>query len=535
MMADGGAARPDAAFSAQEETVATAAGRRLRLALLWLLFAGLAALIFASGGLYSPVLLWALAPAGLALTARQGGRGMALALIGAASALLLAAAAATGLPPVGAEPLIEIPWGAAHAATALFGAGLSAWLLRRQATVARQTDMELQAAKARMNALGEAVLEHDSDGRILFASAAIERLIGVSPRGLVGRSLADLAAPDQAAGVLSAVRDAAKTSGGVQSFLAAHRSGETLWVELSTQPATRPDEGTRRFVSSLRAVDEQRAREEALIRERDAAVQSNLAKSRFLANMSHELRTPLNAVIGFAEMMERETFGPLGSEKYTEYSALIGDSGRHLLELINDILDMSKIEADKQRIETQPVDISAALNAAAELMRLTAERGGVALSVQVADNAPPVLADPRALRQILLNLFSNAIKFTPDGGEILATADPFGDGVRVKVMDTGVGIAPQALARIGRPFEQAPTDISTNVRGSGLGLSLVRALARLHGGEMRIVSEPGLGTTVTVDLPAAAGAEGVADLAVHKQLERVEALSEELERRRGAA
>lgn len=234
--------------------------------------------------------------------------------------------------------------------------------------------------------------------------------------------------------------------------------------------------------------------------EKTRAEAANRSKSEFLANMSHELRTPLNAIIGFSEMMETGLFGPLGSPKYTEYAHDIHSSGQHLLELINDILDMSKIEAGRMTLEKQPTDLSTVIE---ESLRLVSGRAEIA-SVKVVNEVgalPKVEADKRAIKQVMLNLLSNAIKFTPAGGTISVKGGADGAVVRLAVEDTGIGIPAHALPKIGRPFEQVESQHSKKHKGTGLGLALSRSLVELHGGSLSIESTEGVGTRVTFTLP----------------------------------
>ncbi len=232
---------------------------------------------------------------------------------------------------------------------------------------------------------------------------------------------------------------------------------------------------------------------------------ANSAKSEFLANMSHELRTPLNAINGFSEMMVGEMFGPLGDRRYKEYSADILSSGQHLLALINDILDMSKIEAGKMNLHLEVVDVAEMAAEAVRLMRNRAESAGLLIKVIAPDDLPTLEADYRGLKQILLNLLSNAIKFTPQGGRITVRATQVegasGPRVRIGVADTGIGIAPEDVGRLARPFEQIETQHSKTQQGTGLGLALTKALVELHEGVLSIESEPGVGTTVSFTLP----------------------------------
>ena len=243
--------------------------------------------------------------------------------------------------------------------------------------------------------------------------------------------------------------------------------------------------------------------------EKTRAEGANRAKSDFLANMSHELRTPLNAIIGFSEMMSSEIYGPLGSPRYKEYSHDILSSGQHLLAVINDILDMSKIEAGKLQLRFQAVDVLDVAEDAVRLVRDKADEAGLRLICNVSPTLPEVRADYRALKQILLNLLSNAVKFTPRGGHVTVHAevlhDPSGDRVRVEVRDTGIGISKEDLARLARPFEQVETQFAKTQQGTGLGLALVKSLVEMHGGVFSLVSEPGRGAVAALTLPLKAG------------------------------
>jgi two-component system cell cycle sensor histidine kinase PleC len=240
--------------------------------------------------------------------------------------------------------------------------------------------------------------------------------------------------------------------------------------------------------------------EEALREASRRAGAANLAKSQFLANMSHELRSPLNVVIGFAEMIESQMFGPLGSPKYEEYIRDIRESGRHLLALINDILDLSKIEADKYVLYPEPLCVPTLVRTCLRSFRLRAEEAGVRLEYSGGD-IPRITADERAIKQVLINLLSNAIKFTPSGGTITLQAAVEDQVVVVSVTDTGHGIPAADLPRIGQPFEQSVKPDGQRNEGTGLGLALSRRLVELHSGSLEIQSQEGAGTEVTVRLP----------------------------------
>ena len=237
---------------------------------------------------------------------------------------------------------------------------------------------------------------------------------------------------------------------------------------------------------------------------KEAAEAKSKVKSEFLANMSHELRTPLNAIIGFSDVMRSRLFGPMHA-RYEEYAGLIHESGQHLLSLITDILDLSKIEAGKFVLDPQPVDMAESVATCLEMTRRRAEETGILLSANVPANLPVLIADPRSVKQILLNLLSNAVKFTPKGGTVSLNVQALDGRLRLSVRDTGIGIPGKTLARIGAAFEQANNDPMLAREGTGLGLALVKSLVEQHGGTVQIDSREGFGTTVSVELPLVYG------------------------------
>ena len=234
--------------------------------------------------------------------------------------------------------------------------------------------------------------------------------------------------------------------------------------------------------------------------EKTRAEEANQTKSKFLANMSHELRTPLNAIIGFSEIMESEMFGPLGAEKYHEYCSDIRGSGQYLLEVINDILDMSKIEAGRIRLDFEDLDLDTLLNEAMRVVAARAQDKQLQLTARISPELR-LRADRRALKQVALNLLSNAVKFTPAGGRVTVRGRATDRCITLAIADTGIGIAKDALTRLGRPFEQVESQLTKSHQGSGLGLAISKSLVELHGGRMRIRSTLGKGTLVVVRLP----------------------------------
>jgi two-component system cell cycle sensor histidine kinase PleC len=234
--------------------------------------------------------------------------------------------------------------------------------------------------------------------------------------------------------------------------------------------------------------------------EKTRAEEANQAKSKFLANMSHELRTPLNAIIGFSEIMESGMFGPLGTDKYKEYCCDIHQSGQYLLDVINDILDMSKIEAGRIRLDPEQVELEPFLNDAMRVVSGRANDKRLQLIARIGEGIR-LSADNRLLKQIVLNLLSNAVKFTPEGGRITIRARAASGWVSVAIADTGIGIPADALARLGRAFEQVESQLTKSHQGSGLGLAIAKSLVELHRGTMRIRSTLGRGTMVLLRLP----------------------------------
>jgi two-component system, cell cycle sensor histidine kinase PleC len=253
------------------------------------------------------------------------------------------------------------------------------------------------------------------------------------------------------------------------------------------------------------AVANAELRNQELQRAKLAAESASRSKSQFLANMSHELRTPLNAIIGFAEILREQTFGPIQPSRYVEYAGDIHSSGVHLLSLINDILDMAKIEAGRMELHEEQVDIGDCIAASVRLMRQRAAEAGVSLTTRVEDGLPSLVADERALRQILLNLVGNAVKFTMPGGSVKVAACLVEGCVELGVVDTGVGIAAEHFEMVMQPFGQIANEFTRGHPGTGLGLPLVRALADLHGARFELSSDLGRGTTARVRFPAERG------------------------------
>ncbi len=345
----------------------------------------------------------------------------------------------------------------------------------------------------------DAILAHDLSGRLTDANTALVRLAGLPRQRLLGMDVCALIVdaeppccretwhalqPGQPVTVAGQLRRADGTVLPVETHLAPLGSGET-----------------RQVVAVVRDLTAQNQARTALEAALDQAQLASRAKSDFLASMSHELRTPLNAVIGFGEAMTLEVFGPL-SPKYREYAQDIVESGSHLLDLISDILDLAKIEAGRVELSEEKVGLEPLIDAAVKLLRGRAERSGIHLDIRLPDAPVTVLVDPRRLKQVVINLLTNAVKFTPAGGSVTVTVTlPPDRGIEIILADTGIGMRKEDIPHALEPFGQVGRSVTRPNEGTGLGLALVRGIVDMHGGRMDIDSDPGRGTTVTVTLP----------------------------------
>ncbi len=381
----------------------------------------------------------------------------------------------------------------------------------RDVTERRLAEEALRASTNRLSALLRAlpdlVFILDDEGRYREVIASADDLLIAPPEDTLGRKVEEMLPPDTASKVMETLRLTLETGQPQLVEYPLTVQAGPLWFEARTQLLA-PDFGTRPMVLVLaRNITDRVEAAARLAAAKEQAEAANLAKSAFLATMSHELRTPLNAIIGFSEIMLHELFGPLGNPRYHDYARHVQSSGRHLLDLINDVLDMSKLESGRFTLDESWVDVVDTLDSCRALAAVAADRGGVMLTVACSPDLPGLFVDERALRQVLLNILSNAVKFTPPGGRVEAKARVLDDsdfgpgGFIITVRDTGIGIAPEALARIAEPFQQADSSIARRFGGTGLGLSISRNLIDLHGGSLCIDSEAGIGTTVTVQFP----------------------------------
>jgi PAS domain S-box-containing protein len=344
-----------------------------------------------------------------------------------------------------------------------------------------------------------------ADHPVTFANAAFTRITGYATEEIIGRNCRILQGRDTDADALDKLRRALAQQRSVHVTLRNYRKdGRTFWNELAISPVTDNTGRVVQFVGIMSDVTQRIRGEESLREAKNQAEFANRSKSEFLANVSHELRTPLNAIIGFSDVMKMELLGPLGTPRYQDYAKDILDSGKLLLSLIEDILDLSKIESGKMELHPEPVMVEDVFDLAMTLMRERAKNGGVTLRSEVEPNLPPLLVDPRAMKQMVVNLASNAVKFTPRDGEVHLVARRLGpDRAEIVVSDTGIGIAKKDLGEVVKPFVQVDSAHQRRQSGTGLGLPIVKSLADLSGGSFHLDSELGKGTMVTLQLPLA--------------------------------
>ncbi|MBB3808273.1 PAS domain-containing sensor histidine kinase [Pseudochelatococcus contaminans] len=403
---------------------------------------------------------------------------------------------------------------------------------RRLAELTATADMRLREA---VETISEAFVLWDANNRLVTCNSKFQRLHGLSADAAApGTLYEDLmrlgTLPPVKTELMDQTRLANGRGSGARTFEAQLTDGRWLQInERRTRDGGYVSVGTditalknheeklmeseRRLIATVadlkrsRQKLETQARQladlaERYLEQKAEAETANRAKAEFLANMSHELRTPLNAIIGFSELMESGIFGDLGNDKYNEYCRDIKQSGRYLLGVISDILDMSRIEAGRINLQPEALEVDSVMREAARAIARDAELKRLTLSVETLPDAA-INADPKALSQILGHVLRNAVKFTPEDGRVTLRARVSGANIHLYVEDTGIGIPAEALKKLGRPFEQVETEFARSYKGSGLGLAIARSLAELHGGALRIRSSVGNGTVVMIGLPAA--------------------------------
>jgi cell cycle sensor histidine kinase DivJ len=474
-----------------------------------------------TGGIESFAAIWLVViPLEAALSASRRVVTFASALALACAGLLILLGQVDMLPAPDSSTLLRgmcMAFGVASGTLYAAGLAFSAESLARTSVSLLSVEEDRYRLLARN--MSDVISRHSRNGAAQFISPAAEAMLGAPVPRLVGHGLFDRVHVADRPAYLTALSDAARgdEERSVEfrvrrdaprgSERAASNSVDFIWVEMRCRPlgqgsanAASPEA---EVVAVMRDVTDRKVQEQALDLARTAAEQADASKSRFLATMSHELRTPLNAIIGFSEMIVQEDVLMLNAARRKEYAQLINDSGQHLLSVVNGILDMSKMESGSFEISPEPFAPRAALLNCCNLLALKARENGIDLVTRAPEDLPDMNGDPRAFKQILLNLVSNAIKFTERGGTVTVSAGVEGSRLVLRVGDTGVGIAADDLTRVGNPFFQAGKTYQRRHEGTGLGLSIVKSLVALHAGEMSVQSKVNEGTTVTVALPLA--------------------------------
>jgi two-component system, cell cycle sensor histidine kinase DivJ len=386
-------------------------------------------------------------------------------------------------------------------------------LAARMEKLARESASAVRRSEERYRLLAnhstDLITRHSVNGDVEFASPAAYALTGAAISDVLGEGLFHRVHVADRPTYLRALSEAYVSHRSVTAEFrlmhantaAADGDGVLVPVEMRCQPVIESDGTVSTVIAVIRDITKRKEHEDELQLARDVADRANRAKTQFLAHMSHELRTPLNAIIGFSEILESGAIGDLAAGRRREYAKLIRVSGEHLLEVVNGILDMSKIESGMFAIVTEPVRVAPLIDGCCDMLGQQAAERGVSIIREIPEVLPEIAADIRACRQILLNLLSNAIKFTDRGGAIAVGASVEGNTMALFVRDTGIGIAAEDLPRLGTPFVQAEPGDRRHHEGTGLGLSMVKGLTALHGGRLVIESKPGVGTTATAFLP----------------------------------
>jgi cell cycle sensor histidine kinase DivJ len=475
-----------------------------------LALAGLVMMVaITTGGIESFAAVWLIVvPLEAALSASRRVVAFASALALSCVGLLIALGHFHFLPvPESNAALHGVLMGAGVASATLYAAGLAV----SAESLARTSVALLYVEEGRYRLLArnmsDVISRHSRNGTVEFISPAAEAMLSTPVARLTGHGLFDRVHVVDRPAYLTALSDAACGSEQRVEFRlrrdavrGQNISADFIWVEMRCRPLEQGSPETE-VVAVMRDVTDRKVQEQALELARTAAEQADASKTRFLATMSHELRTPLNAIIGFSEMIVHEEAMMIDAARRKEYAQLINDSGQHLLSVVNGILDISKMETGNFEISPEPFAPRAALLHCCNLLALKARDNGVDLITRAPEDLPVMNGDPRAFKQIALNLVANAIKFTERGGSVTVSAAVEGPRMMLCVTDTGVGIAAEDLARIGDPFFQAGKTYQRKHEGTGLGLSIVKGLVGLHNGEMNVQSTVGEGTTIAVALP----------------------------------
>jgi cell cycle sensor histidine kinase DivJ len=441
------------------------------------------------------------------LEATMGGDSR-LAIGGAALSLsavaIVSASTGFGLPHPKGEA-IESFDAAIVAAAMVYGALLAVWSARAFELRDACASDSLKNYRELTETVGDMVLQLDRSGAVVRVVTDPVKGFRCVPADFLARGLFERILVSDRPKFLKAVWDATLAQQAVIAEFRLRAGPEAenapphfVWVEMRAHRSTAAEGMVMAILRDMTPMMEAR---EALETAREASERANLWKDRFLANVSHELRTPLNAIIGFSEILGHADLAPKEPRRQREYADIIHVSGQHLLSLVNMILDMSKIEAGSFEIEPEPFDVAELVDFCCDVVKLKADDKRIALTRACSPQLDEIVADKRACKQILINILSNAVKFTPDGGKVALVARPDGGFVEIAVSDTGIGVTQNDLARLGDPFFQARATYDRPYEGAGLGLSIVRGLVGLHGGAIRFESAANEGACVTVRLP----------------------------------
>jgi cell cycle sensor histidine kinase DivJ len=463
-----------------------------------------------AGGINSVAAIWlVLVPLEAALSGSRRAVAVAASLAIGGVGLLLAASAwlglrtdmehsADGLTALGTVSALIYATGIALNADALVRANF------------RRFGREAEQHRLRGFSPIEVIIYHGHGGRIVYASPNAQAVLGAPASDLQSYGLFDRIHIGDRPAYLRALSEAAATGEAceIEFRLRQEVKAEFIWIEMrcwSCNLNHDRDAMGAEVVAVMRDVTSRKTRHEALLEARADAERANAAKSRFLACMSHELRTPLTAIIGFSDLIRNESENLIDSARRLEYARIINESGHHLLDVANGILDMSRLETGNFGFFPEPLRLDPVVASCVELLALRAQEAGVTFNIKVPGGLPEIIADRRAVMQILINLITNAIKFSDRGGTVAVSASVDGEHVFLEVADAGIGIAPDDLTRIGTPFFQAQGKWGCKNDGAGLGLSIVKGLVDLHGGELKTASGPGEGTRMVVRLPLDCG------------------------------
>jgi two-component system, cell cycle sensor histidine kinase DivJ len=453
-----------------------------------------------SGGIGSVAVVWlVLIPLEAAVSGSRRVVLISAALALAVAALLMA------IVPVDTVTELSALAALAIGAALIYGTAVALGAERIARADARLRAADQERARLLTGNMSDVITRHGADGRVLSASANAQDVLGTGACDLIGLGLVDRIAMSDRAAFRDAIADTA--ANGVERSvefrihrpkLGDHESLQWIAMHCKRLPESA---AAGAVVAVLRDASARKCQQQALVDARAEAERSQAGKNRFLAVVSHELRTPLNAIIGFSEMLTDADEMRIDGARRREYARLINEAGGHLLGVVNSILDVSRLETGDFQIVPETFEPAAVIAGCCDLLTIKAKSADVALHSRLPSQLPQIVADPRALKQIVINLVANALKFTNRGGTVTIDAGAEGQSLVVSVADTGIGIAPEHFGRLGDPFFQVRGSYARSHDGSGLGLSIVKGLARLHGGEVEVRSRVGEGTRVMVRLP----------------------------------